>query len=210
MYEQVKGEGRKETRHLCTAGDSGGGQASPQLSGMPTGSPVTRRGPYRDVVVQRLAIQPLILHSDVQEVDLTARHHDANQGPVLCSCSLKRVHQGCEQGPPHHSAFARHSGTFLPIGPVSSRLRCGSPHTFYPESLVPVTGGARHPPPRPCMWELRTLMALLSLSAKKAGVFLRHFTIREKHSITRCAGNYQSRGHGVQYPLRCWRLSPSL
>lgn len=27
-------------------------------------------------------------------------------------------------------------------------------------------------------------MALLSLSAKKAGVFLRHFTAREKHSIT--------------------------
>lgn len=48
-------------------------------------------GPYRDVVVQRLAVHPLILRSDVQEVGLTARHHDANQGPVLCSCPLKRV-----------------------------------------------------------------------------------------------------------------------
>lgn len=151
MDEQVKVEGRKETRCPYTAGDSGGGRGGPQLSGMPTGSPVTRRGPYRDVMVQRLAIQPLILHSDVQKVDLTARHHDANQGPVLCSCSLKRIHQGCEQGPPHHPAFARHSGPLLPMGPLSSRLRCGSPHTFYPESLVPVTGVARHPLPGPCM-----------------------------------------------------------
>lgn len=65
------------------------------------------QGVSRDVVVQ-LATQPLTLHSDVQEVHLTERHHDARQGPVLCSCSL---------------------------------------------------------------------MALLSLSAKKAGVFLRHVTI---------------------------------
>lgn len=55
------------------------------------------RGSYRDVVVQRLAVQPLILRPDVQEVNLAARHHDADQGPVLGSCSLKRVAQGCEQ-----------------------------------------------------------------------------------------------------------------
>ena len=54
------------------------------------------RGPYRDIVVQRLAIQPLILRSDVQEVDLAARHHDADQGPVFGSCSLKKVAQGHE------------------------------------------------------------------------------------------------------------------
>lgn len=51
------------------------------------------RGPYRDIVVQRLAIQPLILRSDVQEVDLAARHHDADQGPVFGSGSLKTVAQ---------------------------------------------------------------------------------------------------------------------
>lgn len=34
-------------------------------------------------------------------------------------------------------------------------------------------------------------MALLSLSAKKAGVFLRHFTRREKLGITRSAENSQ-------------------
>lgn len=58
-----------------------------------------------------------------------------------------------------------------------------------PLSKVPVTSGLRHPPPRPCTWGLPTLMALLSLSAKKAGVFLRHFTRREKHGITRSAEN---------------------
>lgn len=47
-------------------------------------------------------------------------------------------------------------------------------------------GGLRHLPPRLGMWELRTLMALLSLSAKKAGVFLRHFTRREKQHNSIC------------------------
>lgn len=37
-------------------------------------------------------------------------------------------------------------------------------------------------------------MALLSLSAKKAGVFLRHFTRREKQSITPFAENSRAKG----------------
>lgn len=56
-----------------------------------------------------------------------------------------------------------------------------------PLSKVPITGWAETPPsPRPCTWGLLTLMALLSLSAKKAGVFLRHFTGREKQHKLIC------------------------
>lgn len=51
----------------------------------------------------------------------------------------------------------------------------------YMHPLAPVTVG------------LHTRMALLSLSAKKAGVFLRHFTAGEKHSINGSSGNSQPR-----------------
>lgn len=45
-------------------------------------------------------------------------------------------------------------------------------------------------------------MALLSLSAKKAGVFLRHFTRREKQNNSICSKLSPS-GHRVhEYPLR--------
>ena len=49
-----------------------------------------------------------------------------------------------------------------------------------------------------CTQELRTLMALLSLSAKKAGVFLRHFTAKEtQHKVCRT----QEGTHYLSVPL---------
>jgi hypothetical protein len=62
-------------------------------------------------------------------------------------------------------------------------------------------------------------MALLSLSAKKAGVFLRHFTRKDKHSITRSAENSAQEGMedtsvllgGPRYQIHhCTHLSPPL
>lgn len=52
---------------------------------------------------------------------------------------------------------------------------------------------------------LRTRMALLSLSAKKAGVFLRHFTAREEHGVTRPAGDPE----GLQGPRNRSGETPS-
>lgn len=88
-------EPRRESK-----GDGGSGQGGPWVSGRQEAAQTAPRGPYRDVVVQGLAVQPLILCSDVQEVDLAARHHDADQGPVLGSCSLESGPRGVSNGPP--------------------------------------------------------------------------------------------------------------
>lgn len=61
--------------------------------------------PYRDIMVQRLAIHPLILCSDIQEVELASRHHDANQSPVFCSCSLKSHADKYTHGASHPPTF---------------------------------------------------------------------------------------------------------
>jgi hypothetical protein len=68
------------------------GVASKYTGGTPRAAQSAPGIPYRDVMVQRFAIHPFIFCSDVQEINLTARHHDANQGPVLSSCSLQTVH----------------------------------------------------------------------------------------------------------------------
>lgn len=114
-------------------------------------------------MVQRLAVHPLILCSDIQEVKLAARHHDANQGPVFCSCSLKT----------QYAHEASHPLTF-PEAPIPPYLL----HSARRGPLRP--GGFKVSWIRaPCTQELHTRIALLSLSAKKAGVFFRHFTTGE-------------------------------